>query len=190
MSAGSTTTKRRSGAQHRPLWIGAAALAVLPFAMPAAGLTIDTAAVVVIFAIAAMGLNMLVGYTGLTSFGHSTWFGIGGYAGGPVTLAAAVLGRRTVILEPNAHPGFTNRVLRPFVGRAACAYEDARSWFGPKGVATMTFSLLVLSAHITSGTRIFNLAALTVFCSMEIAGERPSMESTSGLSICSRNCRA
>jgi hypothetical protein len=29
-----------------------------------------------------------------------------------------------------------------------------------------------------------------VFCSMEIAGERPSMESTSGFSICSRNWRA
>jgi NhaP-type Na+/H+ or K+/H+ antiporter len=40
------------------------------------------------------------------------------------------------------------------------------SWFGPKGVATMTFSLLVLSQQIPSGTRIFNLAALTVFCSV------------------------
>ena len=27
-----------------------------------------------------MGLNLLVGYTGLTSFGHSAWFGIGAYA--------------------------------------------------------------------------------------------------------------
>ncbi len=35
---------------------------------------------VVILAIAAMGLNLLVGYTGLTSFGHSAWFGIGAYA--------------------------------------------------------------------------------------------------------------
>jgi NhaP-type Na+/H+ or K+/H+ antiporter len=40
------------------------------------------------------------------------------------------------------------------------------SWFGPKGVATMTFSLLVLSQEIHSGARIFNLAALTVFCSI------------------------
>jgi sodium/hydrogen antiporter len=40
------------------------------------------------------------------------------------------------------------------------------SWFGPKGVATMTFSLLVLSQQIRSGTEIFNLAALTVFCSI------------------------
>ena len=28
------------------------------------------------------------------------------------------------------------------------------------------------------------------FCSIEMAGERPSMESMSGLPICSRNCRA
>ncbi|HEY2161374.1 MAG TPA: cation:proton antiporter [Solirubrobacteraceae bacterium] len=40
------------------------------------------------------------------------------------------------------------------------------SWFGPKGVATMTFSLLVLADRIPSGLRIFNLAALTVFCSI------------------------
>jgi NhaP-type Na+/H+ or K+/H+ antiporter len=40
------------------------------------------------------------------------------------------------------------------------------SWFGPKGVATITFSLLVLSQRIASGTRIFNLAALVVFCSI------------------------
>jgi NhaP-type Na+/H+ or K+/H+ antiporter len=40
------------------------------------------------------------------------------------------------------------------------------AWFGPKGVATMTFSLLVLSDRIAQGTRIFNLAALTVFCSI------------------------
>jgi NhaP-type Na+/H+ and K+/H+ antiporter len=39
-------------------------------------------------------------------------------------------------------------------------------WFGPKGVATMTFSLLVLSGGIASGTRIFNIAALTVFVSI------------------------
>jgi UDP-N-acetylglucosamine--N-acetylmuramyl-(pentapeptide) pyrophosphoryl-undecaprenol N-acetylglucosamine transferase len=62
--------------------------------------------------------------------------GVGGYAGGPVTLAAALLGVRTVILEPNAHPGFTNRVLAPFVRHAACAYEEARRAFGAKGVLT------------------------------------------------------
>lgn len=39
-------------------------------------------------------------------------------------------------------------------------------WFGPKGIATMTFSLLVLDEHVPNGTRIFDLAALAVFCSI------------------------
>jgi len=62
--------------------------------------------------------------------------GIGGYAGGPVVLLAALLGVRTVILEPNARPGFTNRVLGPFVRAAACAYDETRAAFGKKGVVT------------------------------------------------------
>ena len=44
------------------------------------------------------------------------------------------------------------------------------AWFGPKGVATMTFSLLVLSAGIPQGERIFNLAALVVLCSIVLHG--------------------
>jgi UDP-N-acetylglucosamine--N-acetylmuramyl-(pentapeptide) pyrophosphoryl-undecaprenol N-acetylglucosamine transferase len=62
--------------------------------------------------------------------------GVGGYAGGPLVLVAALLGVRTVILEPNARPGFTNRVLRPFVTRAACAYDETLEWFGAKGILT------------------------------------------------------
>ena len=64
--------------------------------------------------------------------------GVGGYAGGPVVLMAALLGVRTVILEPNARPGFTNRVLRPFVARAACAYEETRLSLGSKAILTGT----------------------------------------------------
>jgi len=64
----------------RTLLIGALALGLLPFAMYALGLSTNTATQVVCFAIAALGLNVLVGFTGLTSFGHSAWFGIGAYA--------------------------------------------------------------------------------------------------------------
>ena len=66
----------------------------------------------------------------------SAVLGVGGYAGGPTVLAAALLGIPTVVLEPNAKPGFTNRVLRPFVRHAACSYEEARREFGTKGVVT------------------------------------------------------
>jgi ABC-type branched-subunit amino acid transport system ATPase component/ABC-type branched-subunit amino acid transport system permease subunit len=70
----------RTASRHRPLWIGAAALVVLPLAMLLLGLTVNTATMVVLLAVAGMGLNLLVGFTGLTSFGHSAWFGIGAYA--------------------------------------------------------------------------------------------------------------
>jgi ABC-type branched-subunit amino acid transport system ATPase component/ABC-type branched-subunit amino acid transport system permease subunit len=66
--------------KNRPLWIGAVALVLMPVVLSAIGLTLDTATVVVILAMATMGLNVLVGTTGLVSFGHSAWFGIGGYA--------------------------------------------------------------------------------------------------------------
>jgi branched-chain amino acid transport system ATP-binding protein len=59
--------------------IAAAALAVLPFALDFAGLPLRTAIDVVAFAIACMGLNILVGNTGLVSFGHGAWFGLGAY---------------------------------------------------------------------------------------------------------------
>ena len=63
-----------------PLVIGALALVLLPLAMRTLGLGTNTATQIVTLAIAALGLNMLVGFTGLTSFGHSAWFGIGAYA--------------------------------------------------------------------------------------------------------------
>jgi len=40
------------------------------------------------------------------------------------------------------------------------------AWFGPKGVATMTFSLLVLADAIPDNERLFNIAALCVFASI------------------------
>jgi ABC-type branched-subunit amino acid transport system ATPase component/ABC-type branched-subunit amino acid transport system permease subunit len=65
---------------HVPLLVAVLALAVLPFALDLAGLPLRTAIDVVVFAIACMGLNILVGHTGLVSFGHGAWFGLGAYA--------------------------------------------------------------------------------------------------------------
>jgi NhaP-type Na+/H+ or K+/H+ antiporter len=48
------------------------------------------------------------------------------------------------------------------VGRAATAFM---AWFGPKGVATMTFALLVLAAGLPASTTLFDLAALVVVVS-------------------------
>jgi len=70
----------RSFQRYRSLIIGGIALFVLPFVVQLLGLSVNTATVVVFLSIAALGLNMLMGYTGLVSFGHGAWFGIGAYA--------------------------------------------------------------------------------------------------------------
>lgn len=49
------------------------------------------------------------------------------------------------------------------IGRPEKAFM---AWFGPRGVATMAFSLLVLGAAIPDGERIFNIAAFCVVCSV------------------------
>jgi NhaP-type Na+/H+ or K+/H+ antiporter len=72
---------------------------------------------------------------------------------------------------------FTLLVARPvavFTALAGTRVDTATkafmSWFGPKGVATMTFALFVLSSSVTEGSRIFNIAALTVFVSIIVHG--------------------
>ena len=50
--------------------------------------------------------------------------------------------------------------------RLAFYLQAFMAWFGPKGVATMTFSLLVLGEAFEASERIFNLAALCVFVSI------------------------
>ena len=44
------------------------------------------------------------------------------------------------------------------------------AWFGPKGVATMAFSLLILSRQIEAGREVFEIAALAVFASVILHG--------------------
>src|SRR5450432_4443350 len=75
-----------SSEKYRPLLLAGLALLALPPAMQLFGLSLNTATMVVILAIATMGLNLCVGYTGLVSFGHGTWFGIGAYAAGLIQL--------------------------------------------------------------------------------------------------------
>ncbi|PYO28563.1 MAG: hypothetical protein DMD86_16135, partial [Candidatus Rokuibacteriota bacterium] len=54
------------------------ALLLAPFAVPPYQTVLLSYGLV--FAIAALGFNLLLGYTGLLSFGHSAYFGIGAYA--------------------------------------------------------------------------------------------------------------
>jgi UDP-N-acetylglucosamine--N-acetylmuramyl-(pentapeptide) pyrophosphoryl-undecaprenol N-acetylglucosamine transferase len=59
--------------------------------------------------------------------------GVGGYSSGPVVLLAALRGIPTLLLEQNAVPGLTNRLLAPFVGAAAVTYDTTLPFFRGKG---------------------------------------------------------
>jgi UDP-N-acetylglucosamine--N-acetylmuramyl-(pentapeptide) pyrophosphoryl-undecaprenol N-acetylglucosamine transferase len=55
--------------------------------------------------------------------------GVGGYASGPFVMMASLLGVKTAVWEPNAYPGWTNRLLIPFVQRAFVVFENAGKIF-------------------------------------------------------------
>ncbi len=63
-------------------------------------------------------------------------FGMGGYAAGPVLLLAALRGIPVVIFEPNAAPGFSNRMLARFATRIATGYDETAKLWGAKAAVT------------------------------------------------------
>jgi len=70
----------------------------------------------------------------LKAFAPDVVLGIGGYSSGPMILAARCLGIPRAILEPNAIPGFTNRLLWRFSDLVFVAFEKAKSFFPEKKV--------------------------------------------------------
>jgi UDP-N-acetylglucosamine--N-acetylmuramyl-(pentapeptide) pyrophosphoryl-undecaprenol N-acetylglucosamine transferase len=58
--------------------------------------------------------------------------GVGGYSSGPVVALAAARGVATLLMEQNAVPGLTNRLLAPLVSAAAVTYDESISFFGRK----------------------------------------------------------
>jgi UDP-N-acetylglucosamine--N-acetylmuramyl-(pentapeptide) pyrophosphoryl-undecaprenol N-acetylglucosamine transferase len=63
-------------------------------------------------------------------------FGVGGYAAGPMLLATWLRGVPNVIFEPNAEPGFTNKVLVKLSKRVATGYDITAQALGRKALVT------------------------------------------------------
>ncbi len=59
--------------------------------------------------------------------------GVGGFASGPVVAIAALVGYPTMLLEQNALPGITNRLLAHVVRAAAVNFEAALAYFPRTG---------------------------------------------------------
>jgi UDP-N-acetylglucosamine--N-acetylmuramyl-(pentapeptide) pyrophosphoryl-undecaprenol N-acetylglucosamine transferase len=62
----------------------------------------------------------------------SAVFSMGGYVAGPPVMAALLRRKPVVVMEPNAIPGFTNRVISRFVTRALVSFAATEFYF-PKG---------------------------------------------------------
>ena len=113
--------------------------------VPAAGLPLETIRVAGLKGKGGVTLlkNLAMLWAGLAdAFGvlkrqkPAVAFGVGGYAAGPMMLATWLRGIPNVIFEPNAAPGFTNRVLAHLARRIATGYAvSARAW-GGKAVVT------------------------------------------------------
>ncbi|AWB25027.1 ABC transporter [Methylobacterium currus] len=121
------------------------ALVALPFCLEGLGLTLTSAADVVVFAVACMGLNILVGQTGLVSFGHGAFFGLGAYA--------AAISQRTLFPGTLLPP-----VLFALVFVAASSLPLGLLILRRRGVY---FSLLTLALSALSFTIAFRWTALT-----------------------------
>jgi len=61
-------------------------------------------------------------------------FSIGGYAAGPVSMAARTLGLPLALMEPNSVIGLANWLIAPFVQRAYTAFEITEKNFSPNAV--------------------------------------------------------
>lgn len=72
----------------------------------------------------------------IKSFAPDVVVGVGGYVSGPVLMTASLMRVPTVLVEPNAVPGFTNRRLARFVEAAALSFEATLPYFPGKSVVT------------------------------------------------------
>jgi UDP-N-acetylglucosamine--N-acetylmuramyl-(pentapeptide) pyrophosphoryl-undecaprenol N-acetylglucosamine transferase len=66
----------------------------------------------------------------------SVVIGVGGYSSGPVVLLAALRGIPTLLMEQNAMPGVTNRLLARFVKAAAVTYDESSRFFAGRAFVT------------------------------------------------------
>ena len=125
--AGARLNDMIPAAARHPLVILAAALAVLPWIVAGSGFTWGIATEIAIFAMVGLGFNLLLGYTGLLSFGHGMFFGLAAYC--------------TALTQIHWFP---NSVVLPFV----CGVAAERGAGRARGVSRAAPARrLLLAAH-------------------------------------------
>lgn len=82
-------------------------------------------------------LSIVRAYSILSERSARGVFSMGGYAAGPVMIAAWLQNLPIIAMEPNAVPGFTSRRMAAFVERALLSFPEALRYF-PRGSAELT----------------------------------------------------
>jgi UDP-N-acetylglucosamine--N-acetylmuramyl-(pentapeptide) pyrophosphoryl-undecaprenol N-acetylglucosamine transferase len=104
--------------------------------------------------------------------------GVGGYASGPAMAAALMIGVPAMAFEPNAMPGFANRLVGKRVQAAAVNFSSAARWFRNAEVTGIPVRpeffrleppsgaphLLVFGG--SQGARLFNNALPQIVCAL------------------------
>lgn len=113
--------------------------------------------------------------------------GVGGYASAPAVVAAWVRGTPTVLLEQNAHPGLTNRMLARLADRVCVAFPESTAYFprertietgnpvraptAPALAGNHGFSILIFGG--SAGARRLNEVGVEAMALLACAGTPP-----------------
>jgi len=161
------------------VWV---ALLTAPYWMPLVGGYTELGTHVVILGLAAMALNFLLGFTGVLSFGHAAYFGLGAY-GAAMTIKFLVPSTPLAILDGVLVGTVAGAVIGPMIARlrgvyfAMCTiafgqvfYFIAFQWSsvtgGDDGVSAwhrMPIDLGFTSIDIFNDNKAFYYLALTMF---------------------------
>lgn len=128
-----------------------AAMLVFPFLVPSYPRELVTE--IYIFAIFAMSLDLILGFTGLMSLGHAAFFGLGAYA-------VAILSAHYGI---NAWVGVAVGVLSAGLGATVIGFFCVRTSGVPFLMLTLAFAQLVFSAALRWRTLTGGTDGLAVF---------------------------
>src|ERR1700735_560372 len=157
-------------------------LIAAPFWLPLVGGYTALAGKVLVFGLAAMGLNLLLGFTGVLSFGHAAYFGLGAYGAG-LTLRYLVHSTPLAMLAGTLLGGLAGTLFGLLIVRrrgvyfAMCTIAFGQLWYyhayswnsftggfdGLRDFQREAIDLGAFTLHIEDGGTVFYFFLLAVF---------------------------
>jgi len=136
MSIALPTSTTRGAASRRvvvlvAIWL---VLILVPLWLPLLGGYTALAGRILVFALGAMGLNLLLGFTGVLSFGHAAYFGLGAYGAG-LTLKYVAASTPLAMLAGTLLGGLAGTLFGALIIRrrgvyfAMCTIAFAQLWY-------------------------------------------------------------